>query len=427
MYKKILSLILVLLMVCTCFMVSVSAEKPQPDEELIAELQEAYVERWLEDYKVTMEAEWFDGTPNYFYYIGEAGWHVFQAAAIPGSPVEPVDVIGDYRFTAHMCMSYCDTNPSGTYAYKDGELMTLKEAYNKGLVDLDLLYEQTDKRYPMEKLSDEEILKNRCKAELMEEYNMRDEGEDYVKVHFAVKFANYTIFSASTGPDIAGERYINAGRYWIYGSDTTEHYTLDNYGNVETLAETHNKGFIDMDEIFPTLVEHTSIYRRGDVDGDKDITVKDATLIQKYLAKFPEAVDSLNSHPIKFRVADADYSGALYDYSNSDEYINVKDATYIQKMVAKIIASKDRQGYSYDSVLVTVKGTNVPEYTLEDFPEFEFEDIDRRDYKYIEETVFTLNLVNPSRENVIDAINSLKYRVGVDIDDVSAMYLDYAD
>lgn len=426
MYKKILSLTLVFLMVCSCFVLSVSAEESLSAEELlIQEMKEAYIEQWLKDYGAS-EAEYFDGTLEYFYYLGEAGCHVFQAAATPGSPVEPTDIIGDYRFTAFMCMSYCDTNPSGTYAYKDGELMTLKEAYNKGLVDLDALYEVTESKYTMTRLSDEEILENRCKAELIEEYNMIDEGEDYVKVHFAVKFANYTIFSASTGSDIDGERYINTGRYWIYGSDTTEHYTLDNYGNVETLAETHHKGFIDMDEIFPTLVELTSIYRRGDVDGDKEITVKDATLIQKYLAKIPEAVDFLYSHPIKFRVADSDYSGALYDYSNSDEYVNIKDATYIQKKVAKIFEDKDRQGYSYGSILVTVEGTNVPEYTLEDFPEFDFESIDRRDYKYIEETIFTLHLVNPSKENVIDAINSLKYRVGVDIDGVSAEYLDYS-
>ena len=414
-------------MVCTCFAVSVSAEEPQPDEELIATLKESYVERWLEDYKVTMETEWFDGTPSYFYYIGEAGWHVFQAAAIPGSPVEPVDVIGDYRFTAHMCMSYCDTNPSGTYAYKDGELMTLKQAYNKGLVDLDLLYEQTDKRYPMEKLSDEEILENRCKAELMEEYNMVDEGEDYVKVHFAAKFANYTIFSASTGPAIDGERYINAGRYWIYGGDTTEHYTLDNYGNVETLAETLSKGFIDLDEIFPTLAELTSIYRRGDVDGDKEITVKDATLIQKYLAKFPEAVKYLNNHPIKFRVADADYSGSLYDYGNSDEYINVKDATYIQKMVAKIFAEDDRPRFAYDHIIVSFDEKDVREYTLEDFPEYEFERIERWEALSFDCVTLTLYLKNPGKENVIDAVNSLKYREGSEFWTVHADGVMYPD
>ena len=195
MYKKVLSAILVLLMLCSCFTVFASAEgETSENEDLIQTLKDAYAEQWLKDYEGTSEAEWFDGTLNYFNYLGEAGCHVFQAAAVPGSPVAPTDIIGDYRFTAGMCMYYCETNPSGTYAYKDGELMTLKEAYNKGLVDLDLLYEQTDKRYPMEKLSDEEILENKCKEAYVKQYGLSFEAAENAYVPFAIQFKNYVVF-----------------------------------------------------------------------------------------------------------------------------------------------------------------------------------------------------------------------------------------
>lgn len=58
----------------------------------------------------------------------------------------------------------------------------------------------------------------------------------------------------------------------------------------------------------------------GDVNGDKNISVKDATLIQKFAAKYFKLIT------IEMLCADV----------NGDEKVNVKDATAIQKYVAKI-------------------------------------------------------------------------------------------
>lgn len=433
MYKKILSLTLVFLMVCSCFVLSVSAEESLSAEELLMqEMKEAYIEQWLKDYEGAYEAEYFDRTPNYFCYLGEAGYHVFQAAAVPGDPVEPTDEIGDYRFTAFMCMSYCDTNPSGTYAYKDGVLMTLKEAYNKGLVDLDLLYEQTDKTYVMTKLSEEELLENQCKVGFMEEFGIATEDEDEVYVEFAVKFANYTVFRATFGGSPALETYDYIDGYWfwagaIFGDEDynpTGLYTLDNYGNVESLEETENKGFIDMDDIFPELSEKCKMYLAGDIDDDKKLTVKDATLIQKYLAKVPEARDKVYSHYLGIKVMDADLSGgdALFGYEPS---VNIKDATYIQKKVAKIIGgSDDRQPFEYGEILVTTSSEDEKIYTVEDFPEYEFESIERIDLSWGD--MYVLKLKNYGKEYVIDAVNSLKYREGKDVVNVFPNWLAYS-
>lgn len=434
MFKKILSLGMVLLLLISCFAFSVSAETSAEDEALMQTLKEAYIEKWREDHKGMEEVDWFDGTLAGFYYLGEAGCHVFQAAAIPGSPVEPTDVIGNYRFTAGMCMSYCETNPAGMYAYKDGELMTLREAYEKGLVDLDLIYEQSDKDYTMMPLTEEELLEKRCRAEFVEEFGIATKDEDEVYVGFAAKFANYTVFRATFGDSPALETYDYIGGYWffagaIYGdeeSNPTGLYTLDNYGNVEVLEEVVRKEYIDMDEIFPELSEKCKMYMAGDIDGDKRITVKDATLIQKYLAKKPAVVQWANDQTLGIKIMDANLSGgdALFGYEPS---VNIKDATYIQKIVAKVFGERPEVTFDYNGICVTVKTKeNGAEYTVEDFPEYEFESISllADSWDHTEET-YCLWLKNPGKVNVIDAVNSLKYREGVDIESVGLQYLDW--
>ncbi len=61
--------------------------------------------------------------------------------------------------------------------------------------------------------------------------------------------------------------------------------------------------------------------RIGDVNMDKDINIKDATLVQKYIAKLETLSDE------QLILADADL----------DLDVNIKDATYIQKLVAGLV------------------------------------------------------------------------------------------
>ena len=435
MYKKILSLCLVLLLALSCVSVSVSAFDPlTEDEAFMQTLKDAYIKQWREDHKHLEEVNWFDGTLEYFYYIGEAGCHVFQAAAIPGSPVVPEDVIGDYRFTAGMCMNYCETNPAGMFAYKDGELMTLREAYEKDLVDLDLLYEISDKNYVIMPLTPEELLENKCRAEFMEEFGIATKDEDEVYVEFAVKFANYTVFRATFGDSSALETYDFIDGYWFFagaiygdeGSNPTGLYTLDNYGNVQSLPETVSEGFIELDDVFEELSEKCGMYLAGDIDSDKRLTVKDATLIQKYLAKVPEAMDKVYDHILGVKVMDADLSGgdALYGYEPS---VTIKDATYIQKKVAKIIGWDDRQKFEYGEILVMVSTEDEKEYTIEDFPEYGFKSIRIERLDSIKMVMIILELEEYGKDNVINAVNSLKYREGVEFDSVNPNGLMYLD
>ncbi|MBE6793375.1 MAG: hypothetical protein E7532_00330 [Ruminococcaceae bacterium] len=431
MYKKILSVMLVLLMLCSCFTVFASAEgETSESEELIKVLKDAYTEQWLEDYEGRGEAEYFDGTLNYFSYLGEAGCHVFQAAAVPGDPVAPTDIIGDYRFTAFMCMTYCDTNPAAMFAYKDGELMTLKEAYNKGLVDLDLLYEQTDKHDTMEKLSDEEILENKCKEAFVKQYELIGDSAEYSYVPFAIQFKNYVVFKLYpiTVSPMESFQYLDGYLFCegnIIGSERdnpTGLYTMDNFGNIESLYKTVSKGFIDLDEVYPELSKKTVMYMSGDVDNDKKLTVKDATLIQKYLANVPEAIKKVGELQLGYCVMEVDEPFELRMFGGTSK-VTIKDATFIQKKVAKIIVEEAPKSFDHQAFNISIEPKTAKEYTPEDFPEFEVEKIDRFDSDMLDMTLLTVYLKNPGKDNIIDAMNSIRTRA--EFSHISACYAGY--
>lgn len=94
----------------------------------------------------------------------------------------------------------------------------------------------------------------------------------------------------------------------------------------------------------------------GDVDMDKDINIKDATLIQKYVAVLAELSDNQRI------LADADF----------DSEVTIKDATYIQKHVAKLVGppvpaiteiNTTVAASSYDTV-TTEEGTTAEAVTV---------------------------------------------------------------
>lgn len=271
---------------------------------------------------------------------------------------------------------------------------------------------------------------NKCKAGFMEEFGIATELEDEVYIEFAVKFANYTVFRATFGDSPALETYDYIDGYWfwagaIFGDEDynpTGLYTLDNYGNVESLKETAGKGFIDMDEIYPELSEATPMYIAGDIDDDKKLTVKDATVIQKYLAKVSEGLEIVNNHRLGYCLMETDQPWAKGMFGSSAE-VTIKDATHIQKKVAKIIIDEEMPPFYDDRVILCVENENTKEYTLEDFSEYEFESMESWGSKYSELRILTLYLKNPSKTNVIDAVNSLKHREGTEFSRVTPEYI----
>jgi len=166
----------------------------------------------------------------------------------------------------------------------------------------------------------------------------------------------------------------------------------------------------------------------GDIDLDGNVTVKDATLIRKGLAKITYVT------AVQKCLADPDGIG----YS-------VKNATAIQKYLANyetttpwgeelIMASQDEFSddislidmYHGQQVFVHPKSSMefAHEYTLEDFPEDNFSKIEKKTYlggKYVS---YELYLAEPSKENLLDALKALDYRANLDLLSVDADFYD---
>lgn len=424
MYKKILSLCLVLLMALSCFAVSVSAYTPS----LESVFENAFI--WYNKEKGST----VDEESLYIRRIGSAGkYDVYRAYFGEIIPLESQQIIGGYIFTYGSLVGDEETNPTGLYAFNGPELMPLKEAYDKGLVDLDMLYEESVPKDGIIPLGEDDELQLKCKTAYIKQYGLTGEMAQYSSVPFAIQYENYAVFRVYPHILLPMESFqcIDGYLFWegnIIGTDNnpTGIYTLDNYGNVQSLYETVNESFIDLDEIFPTLSEVAPMYISGDIDNDKKLTVKDATVIQKYLAKIPEALEVVYNHKAGGCVMEADQPWAMKMFDGTSE-VNIKDATYIQKKVAKIIHEENMPPFDYNNVLVYLEGENTKEYTLEDFPEYEFDGIKRWDSQYLDLSIITLSLKNPSKSNVIDAVNSLKYREGTEFSEVTAEYIPTSD
>jgi len=277
--------------------------------------------------------------------------------------------------------------------------------------------------------NEDELLKSLCKSEFEEEYGIEDISAEGDYISFALKFDNYIVFQWRFRNPMSSFSFRYIDGYWFDEGEILGNYTLDNYGNVETLAETAGRGFIDMDELFRKLPEDADMHLLGDVDGDKEVTVKDATLVQKFVAKYPDVVRDLMNDPVRIAVADVDFSGGFDDpdWVNNRNEVTVKDATYIQKKVARIFGEDDRQPFEYGEILVFIDGVDTHEYTLEDFPEYAFTGIEVKKLNALKLTMIKLKFEAEGEAGVIDAINSLKHREGTEFESVSPNALFYPD
>ncbi len=417
MYKKILSVTLALVIVCGAFAVSVSAYTPS----LESVFENAFI-RYNQKIGSTVDEE-----SLYIRRIGSAGvYDVYRAYSGEIRNLECQQIIGGYIFTYGSLVGDEELNPTGVYAFNGVEIIPLKEAYDKGLVDLDKLYVEAYKKDGIIPLGESDELKIKCKTVYIEKYSVTGESAEHSSVAFAVQYENYTVFRVYPFAVLPMESFQYMDGYWfwegnIIGSDNnpTGLYTLDNYGNVESLYETVNKGFIDLDELSPTLSEVAPMYISGDIDDDKRLTVKDATLIQKYLAKVPEAVEKVYSHRLSYCIMETDepWRASMFE---SYSRVNIKDATYIQKKLAKMVFEEGPQPF-YEDRVVTWVLDETKQYTLEDFPEYSFERMEQ------EGSCIVLYLKEAGKANVVDAVNSLLYREGADLADVTAEYIPTED
>lgn len=171
----------------------------------------------------------------------------------------------------------------------------------------------------------------------------------------------------------------------------------------------------------------------GDVDMDGEVTIKDATAIQKGIAE----LEYLTS--VQRFLADPDKTG-----------VSIKNATAIQKKIAGINVGDSLIGSAVNMELqdefssnmsfvenhtkidrILVYPTNIEwEYTLADFPEYDFNNIEVEyiDLEYSPDYLQCyLYLSNPSRDSVEEAIRALDYRANLDLSEVYACTFDYID
>lgn len=146
-------------------------------------------------------------------------------------------------------------------------------------------------------------------------------------------FENYIFYSAYNYPYSRGLYVLTLNDGKIY--TLTEAYDANIDGICDMLEEIYLSG--------GNLGGWVHMYRVGDVDYDYKITVKDATLIQKYVAKIvtlkdekiPCGEENMRGYEWKDLEAKHPYYIYLPDF-NHDSKINIKDATAIQKYIAGI-------------------------------------------------------------------------------------------
>ncbi|MBQ4105762.1 MAG: dockerin type I repeat-containing protein [Clostridia bacterium] len=157
-----------------------------------------------------------------------------------------------------------------------------------------------------------------CYEELFEYHVTEQLNSDYVliKAHESVvpdilvssDFGGYRIITGSYSPYEHG--------YYIYIPASDKLYTLE---------EAYDADITDIEEAFRYL-NGTAVVLMGDADGNFELNIKDATMIQKHVANL---VNLNEFHKESYIGYDA------CDFTD-DCQLNIKDATAIQKHIAGI-------------------------------------------------------------------------------------------
>ncbi len=163
----------------------------------------------------------------------------------------------------------------------------------------------------------------------------------------------------------------------------------------------------------------------GDVDMDGEVTVRDATLIQKGVA----GIVYLTAVQKYLAVADSENFSVRNATAIQKHLAGLDTASSVDKVVEMAYTDKfsgaidDDALFDYSLIFIQTK-SNEYEYTLEDFPEFKFDKITYWKPVHANYTICELYLREPSRKNVIKAIEALDYRANFDIENIIPNYAD---
>ncbi len=254
-------------------------------------------------------------------------------------------VIGDYR------LNVSDDFYPGylIYSVKENKLITLRQAYNDNLPGMDKVLEAAGTRITLCSRNFEEYLKNTIEFKEIENAFdiINDDWYSYKELYYytdgkgAQKMPeatpDYVLISGSFNANSPSLSFGVIGDYVLHcencgNPDCLRYFvcTPEN-GKVYTLQGAYNEG---VEGILNVFTDYGLGHLMGDADNDRKLTIKDATYIQKYVARFEgiEEPFGFTGHNV-YEYGDYYVSVADFDENND---INIKDATAIQKRLAKI-------------------------------------------------------------------------------------------
>ena len=134
--KKLVCLLLMCLLLCSVFMLPAGAQEQQPDQAALLQVFKAY----LDENKVAYQ-EWEELV--FVEPITQSnGWTIFYGTSGISNPMGGLERIGQYVFASS---SWEIPYIIALYAEKDGNIFTLKEAYEAGEIDIEAIANTTSR------------------------------------------------------------------------------------------------------------------------------------------------------------------------------------------------------------------------------------------------------------------------------------------
>ena len=150
--KKLVCFLLTCLLLCSMFMLPASAQEQQPDEAALLQAFKGYLDAQGIKYMDPSMPEVETVVADFLTYSGD--WAVFLGFYGPIMPMPTSDRIGNYVFYSD---NWYEPYQIGLFAEKDGVVLTLKEAYEAGEIDIDSIASYTQTYLPGDTDMDGEI------------------------------------------------------------------------------------------------------------------------------------------------------------------------------------------------------------------------------------------------------------------------------
>ncbi|GHU83019.1 hypothetical protein AGMMS50284_5860 [Clostridia bacterium] len=320
--SKIISAILALLMIFSVASVAVSAA----DEVDLNDIKQSYIDL-LNRQNIEYEN---DAEIKIRYFLTENNWNVFLVDLAVYDKEVIAEQIGSYIFNNNRSYS---PYKLGIYAENNGVVLTLKEAYDNGEIELDNLYDWFNSSWskalyiplPIICKDDNPVLAAFIKYNFEKSTPRECFTQGRIVAASIGKIDDWTIFSGDLlvgGPmecAVRIDKYIFTNHWYAVPYDLGIYVLKD--GKVYTLEEAYKTGEIDIDA---AAKKCKGVYSAGDTNLDGKVDLIDIVNVQKNIARL-------------ISVGTTYKEGKVYDY-NGDHKIDLEDVVQMQKFLARIIS-----------------------------------------------------------------------------------------